>query len=321
MLYLAYGRREGEWIPNRFGGHENLDAVEFLKQLNLGLYRDHADTQTIAEESTAWPMVSRPTYLGGLGFGLKWNMGWMHDTLGYLAKEPIYRTYHHHQMTFSIMYAYSENFLLPLSHDEVVHGKGSLVGKMPGDRWARHANLRALYGYMWAHPGKQLLFMGGEFAQETEWSETRSLDWPRLDTPEGGGVASLVRDLNGVYRATRALWERDSSADGFSWIDANDADNNVFSFLRWGGDGAEPGSVLACVANFAGIQRENYQLGLPFAGRWREVINTDATGYGGSGVGNLGVVHAEASPHHGQPASAWMVLPPLATLWLVYDGT
>jgi len=322
MLYLDYSRPDGEWLPNVHGGRENLDAVSLLQEVNATVYRRVPGAMMIAEESTAWPGVTRPTHLGGLGFGFKWNMGWMHDTLDYLSKEPIYRTYHHHQMTFSMVYAYSENYVLPLSHDEVVHGKGSLVAKMPGDRWQKYANLRALYAYMWAHPGKQLLFMGSEFGQETEWSEARSLDWHTLATAEGGGVARLVRDLNGAYRDTPALWERDSSPEGFGWIDANDADGNVFSFLRWAGDGAprRPGAVLACVANFAGVPRHDYQLGLPFAGRWREVVNTDAGVYAGSGVGNLGSVTAEPVAHHGLAASARMVLPPLATLWLVYDA-
>jgi 1,4-alpha-glucan branching enzyme len=270
----------------------------------------------IAEESTAWPGVTRPTHLGGLGFGFKWNMGWMHDTLDYNAKEAIYRTYHHHQMTFSMVYAYSENFVLPFSHDEVVHGKGSLLRKMPGNRWEQLANLRALYAYMWAHPGKQLLFMGCEFAQENEWNEATSLDWDRLADPAHAGVASLIRDLNEQYRATPALWRRDNDPDGFSWIDANDTENNVFSFLRWSGDDPSDGGILACVTNFAGIGHENYRLGLPFPGRWREVLNTDGHRYGGANIGNLGSVEAVPQPHHGLDASASLTLPPLGTIWL-----
>jgi 1,4-alpha-glucan branching enzyme len=266
----------------------------------------------IAEESTAWPAVSRPTHLGGLGFGFKWNMGWMHDTLDYLSRSPIYRSYHHHQMTFSMMYAYTENFVLPLSHDEVVHGKGSLLRKMPGDRWQQLANLRALFAYMWAHPGKQLLFMGGELGQESEWSEARSIDWWLLDTPDHRGVFRLVRDLNAIYRQQPALWSLDTDPRGFQWIDANDAANNTFSFLRWGSDG----SVLACVANFAGVPHDGYRLGLPRGGPWREVLNTDAELYSGSGVGNLGGVRAVAQPWHGQPYSVTLRLPPLGVLWL-----
>jgi 1,4-alpha-glucan branching enzyme len=267
---------------------------------------------TIAEESTSWPGVTRPTYLGGLGFGFKWNMGWMHDTLAYVSQPPIYRRYHHNELTFSLTYAHSENFILPLSHDEVVHGKGSLLTKIPGDRWQQLANLRALLAYMWAHPGKQLLFMGGEFGQEREWAESRSLDWELLDLPGHAGVQRLVRDLNAVYRATPAVYSQDPAPAGFSWIDANDADNNVFSFLRLAPDG----SALACVANFAGVPHHDYRLGLPFAGTWREVLNTDADTYGGSGVGNYGAVEAVPEEFHARPASAMLSLPPLGVLWL-----
>jgi 1,4-alpha-glucan branching enzyme len=315
MLYLDYSRREGEWVPNAYGGRENLAAVDFIKELNATVYRLAPGTVTIAEESTAWPAVSRPTHLGGLGFGFKWNMGWMHDTLDYLSRAPVYRSYHHHQMTFSMMYAYSENFVLPLSHDEVVHGKGSLLRRMPGDRWQQLANLRSLFAYMWAHPGKQLLFMGGEFGQESEWSHERSLDWWLLDTPDHRGVWTLVRDLNRIYRDTRALWSQDSDPAGFSWIDANDAADNVISFIRWGDDG----SCLVCVANFAGVPHEGYRLGLPHSGGWTEVLNTDAGVYAGSGVGNLGAVQATLTAHHGQPASAAIRLPPLGVLWLRPD--
>jgi 1,4-alpha-glucan branching enzyme len=316
MLYLDYSRPAGEWVPNEYGGRENLDAVRFLQEMNATVYRSVPGAITIAEESTSWPGVTRPTHLLGLGFGFKWNMGWMHDTLDYASRAPIYRTYHHHQLTFSMMYAYSENFILPLSHDEVVHGKGSLLGKLPGDRWQQLATLRALYAYMWAHPGKQLLFMGGEFAQQAEWSEARGLDWWLLDNADNRGVHRLVSDLNRTYRETRALWSRDHSPGGFAWIDANDADSNVFSFLRWGDDG----SVLACVVNFAGVPHEGYRLGLPRPGVWDEVINTDAHLYTGSGVGNLGRVEAVGEGWHGQPHSATLRVPPLGALWLRYRG-
>jgi 1,4-alpha-glucan branching enzyme len=312
MLYLDYSRKEGEWIPNQFGGRENLDAIEFIKEMNATAYKRVPGVITVAEESTAWPGVSRPTHLGGLGFGFKWNMGWMHDTLEYMSKSPIHRQWHHHQMTFSLIYAFSENFVLPLSHDEVVHGKGSLLGKMPGDRWQQLANLRALYAYMWAHPGKQLLFMGSEFGQESEWSEVRSLDWWLLDLPDHRGVWQLIRDLNAAYKAHPAMFTLDAEGRGFQWIDANDAEGNVFSFLRWGDDG----SAMAVVANFSGGPHEGYRVGLPFAGEWHEVVNTDAEVYAGSGVGNLGSVWATDEPWHGQPASATLRIPPLGVLWL-----
>jgi len=312
MLYLDYSRKEGEWVPNQFGGRENLDAIEFLKEMNATAYKRVPGCITVAEESTAWPAVSRPTYLGGLGFGFKWNMGWMHDTLEYVSKPPVYRQWHHHQMTFSLVYAFSENFVLPLSHDEVVHGKGSLLGKMPGDRWQQLANLRALYAFMWAHPGKQLLFMGSEFGQESEWSEARSLDWWLLDLPDHHGVWQLIRDMNHVYKEHPALWTCDVEGSGFQWIDANNAEGNVFSFLRWGDDG----SAVACIANFAGTPHEGYRVGLPFAGQWREVLNTDADIYAGSGVGNMGAVEAVEDAWHGQPASATLRVPPLGVLWL-----
>jgi 1,4-alpha-glucan branching enzyme len=316
MLYLDYSRPAGGWAPNQYGGRENLEAIAFLQEMNATVYRRVPGAVTIAEESTAWPGVTRPTHLGGLGFGFKWNMGWMHDTLDYASKAPIYRQWHHHQMTFSMMYAFSENYVLPLSHDEVVHGKRSLLGRMPGDHWQQVANLRALLAYMWAHPGKQLLFMGGEFGQGAEWADGRSLDWWLLEDPLHSGLQRLVGDLNRVYRSAPALWSQDTSPAGFSWIDANDAGNNTFSFLRWGDDG----SVLACVANFAGTPHEGYRLGLPRAGRWEEVVNTDATVYGGSGVGNMGVVTATPEAWHGQPASARLQVPPLGVLWLRYAG-
>jgi 1,4-alpha-glucan branching enzyme len=313
MLYLDYSRRAGEWIPNEFGGREDLDAVSFLKELNEVLYGDQPGIVSAAEESTAWPGVSRPTYLGGLGFGFKWNMGWMHDTLAYFSQDPIYRRYHHHELTFSLMYAFSENFILPLSHDEVVHGKGSLINKMPGDKWQKLANLRTLYAYMWAHPGKKLLFMGCEFAQESEWSHERSLDWHLLEAPEHAGIQALVRDLNRLYRSEPALWEVDADPSGFWWLEPNDADRNIIAFARASRDGER---VLAFVANLSPVPQTNYRLGLPRACRWREAINTDSTFYGGSDVGNLGAVVPEPIPWNGQPVSAEVTLPPLAAIWL-----
>jgi 1,4-alpha-glucan branching enzyme len=316
MLYLDYSRQAGQWEPNKYGGRENLEAVAFLQEVNATVYRRVPGVVTIAEESTAWPGVTRPTHLGGLGFGFKWNMGWMHDTLGYISREPIYRQYHHHEMTFSMMYAYTENYMLPLSHDEVVHGKGSLVNKVAGDRWQQLATLRALYAFMWAHPGKQLLFMGGEFGQSAEWAAGHSLDWWLLDFPEHRGVQRLVSDLNRVYRETDALWSRDVEPAGFEWIDANDAAGNVYSFVRHGRDG----STLACVANFSPVPHEHYRVGLPRAGRWEEVINTDADVYLGSGVGNFGGVDAVADAAHGEPASVILRVPPLGAIWLRFAG-
>jgi 1,4-alpha-glucan branching enzyme len=318
MLYLDYSRREGEWIPNEFGGREDLDSVQFLKELNEVIYGDQAGIISAAEESTAWPGVSRPTYLGGLGFGFKWNMGWMHDTLAYFSQDPIYRRYHHHELTFSLMYAFSENFILPLSHDEVVHGKGSLLGKMPGDRWQKLANLRALYAYMWAHPGKKLLFMGCEIAQESEWGYQRSLDWHLLEQPDHAGIQSLVRDLNRLYRSEPALYELDSDPAGFYWIEPNDADNNIISFARQSRDGSR---VVVFVANLSPVPRTHYRLGLPRATRWKEALNTDSQFYGGSDVGNLGGVEPEPIPWNGQPVSAEVTLPPLGAVWLVPEGS
>jgi 1,4-alpha-glucan branching enzyme len=312
MLYLDYSRSDGQWLPNVYGGKEYLEAISLLQEVNATVYKKVPGAVMIAEESTAWPGVTKPTHLGGLGFGLKWNLGWMHDSLDYLALNPIYRQFHHHRMTFSLMYAFSENFLLPLSHDEVVHGKGSLLRKMPGDRWQQLANLRAFYAYMWAHPGKQLLFMGGEIAQEAEWAESRELDWWLLDHADHAGVKQLVSDLNRIYRETPALWSQDANPAGFGWIDPNDATGNVLSFLRWGSDG----SVLACIANFAAIPHEGYRIGLPVAGQWEEVLNTDATVYSGGGVGNLGMIETEDIGWHGHPVSASLQLPPLGTLWL-----
>jgi 1,4-alpha-glucan branching enzyme len=312
MLYLDYSRQEGEWVPNPFGGRENLEAIDFMKELNAVVYGRNPDVLMIAEESTAWPGVTRPTHLGGLGFGMKWNMGWMHDTLSYFSRDAVHRRYHHNELTFSMMYAWSENFVLPLSHDEIVHGKRSLADKMPGDRWQKFANLRALYGYMWAHPGKQLLFMGGEFGQWREWSEERELDWHVLHEPDHRGLMRLVGDLNARYRESPALWQRDSEPDSFQWIDANNADDNVISFIRWDRDGAHP---LLCLCNFSPVPRRQ-RFGLPREGEYVEVLNTDAEAYGGGNVGNFGLVKAEDVPWHGQPASAEVTLPPLGTVWL-----
>jgi 1,4-alpha-glucan branching enzyme len=314
MLYLDYSRQAGEWVPNVHGGNEDLDSIAFLKELNEVVHGAEPGVIMAAEESTAWPAVSRPTYVGGLGFGFKWNMGWMHDTLDYFQRDPVYRRFHHHQLTFSLMYAFSENFVLPLSHDEVVHGKGSLVNKMPGDRWQKLANLRSLYGYMWAHPGKKLLFMGGEIAQNEEWSEARSLDWRLLEWQEHWGVQALVRELNRVYRAEPALWELDDSPEGFRWLEPNDASNNVLAFARYSLDQERS---LVCVCNLGPLPRERYRVGMPRPGRWRELVNTDSSYYGGTDWGNLGGVEAEAIAWHDQPFSAELTLPPLAVLWLV----
>ena len=316
MLYLDYSRRDGEWTPNVYGGREYLEAVNFLQEMNATVYKRVPGVVTIAEESTSWPGVTRPTHLGGLGFGLKWNMGWMHDSLGYVAHEPIFRQYHHHELTFALVYAWSENYILPLSHDEVVHGKGSLLRKMPGDRWQQLATLRAYFAYMWAHPGKQLIFMGCEFAQESEWSEGRGLDWWLLDHSDHRGMLALVGDINRAYTSMPQMWQRDNSPGGFEWIDANDAGNNVFSWLRWSNDG----QVMACIANFSAVPHHDYRVGLPFGGRWAEVVNTDAEEYGGSGVGNMGSVYAWQDPWHGRPASASLSIPPLGALWLRYEG-
>jgi len=312
MLYLDYARKEGEWIPNRYGGKENLDAILFLRTLNESVYRDHPDVQVFAEESTSWPMVSRPVYVGGLGFGLKWNMGWMHDTLDYLRHDPIHRKFHHDRLTFSIWYAFSENFVLPLSHDEVVHGKGSLIGKMPGDSWRQFANLRLLYGYMWAHPGKKLLFMGGEFGQRREWTHDDALEWWVLDQPEHAGVKRWVADLNAFYRASPALYEVDFDRAGFEWIDNNDAEASVLSFLRK----SRAGTPLIVVCNFTPLPRHNYIVGAPHGGFWRERLNSDAGIYGGSGIGNLGGVEAAPVSAQGRSHSLALTLPPLAVLFL-----
>ncbi|MFC7530688.1 1,4-alpha-glucan branching protein GlgB [Actinoplanes sp. GCM10030250] len=316
MLYLDYSRKEGEWTPNQYGGRENLDAISFLQEMNATVYKNHPGVMTIAEESTAWPGVTRPTHLGGLGFGFKWNMGWMNDTLSYMEKEPIYRQWHHHQMTFATVYAWSENYMLPISHDEVVHGKGSFTGKMPGDLWQKLANTRALLGFMWAFTGKQLLFMGAEMGDEREWNEGEGLHWDLLQDPQFGGIKGLVTDLNRVYRDTPALWTQDTSPSGFRWITSEDSQHNTFSFVRFAPDGG----ALACVVNFAAVPHDGYRVGLPRPGRWSEVINTDSELYGGSGVGNLGAVDAENLAWHGFDASASLRVPPLGAVWLRYEG-
>jgi 1,4-alpha-glucan branching enzyme len=314
MLYLDYSRKEGEWMPNEFGGRENLEAVEFLKEVNMTVYGREPGITTAAEESTAWPGVSRPVYLGGLGFGFKWNMGWMHDTLSYFQKDPVYRRFHHHTLTFSLMYAFSENFILPLSHDEVVHGKKSLLGKMPGDRWQKFANLRSLYTYMWAHPGKKLLFMGGELAEWEEWNHDGSLHWNLLELAEHQGVQSLVRDHNRVFRSEPARYEGDFDPSGFRWLEANDAANNVLAFSRLDAVGERP---VVCVMNMSPVPRYEYRVGMPMCCRWKELLNSDSTYYGGSGVGNLGGVEAEPIPWHDQLFSGLLTLPPLGAVWLV----
>jgi 1,4-alpha-glucan branching enzyme len=316
MLYLDYARKPGEWIPNRFGGRENLEAIEFLRNLNLAVYRDYPHTTMIAEESTAWPMVSRPTDMGGLGFGLKWNMGWMHDTLQYMKQDPIHRKYHQGQLTFSLIYAFNENFVLPLSHDEVVYGKGSLIGKMPGDDWQMFANLRAMFGYMWAHPGKKLLFMGGEFAQRREWTHEGELEWWVSDLPRHSGVKRLMADLNRVYRSEPALYELDFSPDGFEWVDADNSEMSIIAFLRKSAGDAPP---LLVVCNFTPVPRANFLVGVPARGLWREIMNTDAREYGGSGWGNLGGVESAPVGSHGRIESINLNVPPLATLILRWE--
>ncbi|MDQ1555251.1 MAG: 1,4-alpha-glucan branching enzyme, partial [Actinomycetota bacterium] len=299
MLYLDYSREGDNWLPNKFGGRENLEAISFLQEVNATAYKRNPGIMMIAEESTSWAGVTRPTNTGGLGFGLKWNMGWMHDTLQYMAFDPMYRSHHHNDITFSFLYAFSENFLLPISHDEVVHGKGSLLNKMPGDQWQKLANVRAYLAFMWAHPGKQLLFMGSEFGQPSEWSEERGLDWWILDQPMHQGLLKLVGQLNRVYRSEQALWQLDSASAGFEWLEGGDAANNVVSFLRWDDDG----QPIAVLMNFSGNPVGPYRTGLPVAGDWDEILNTDAVEYGGSGVGNLGSVVAIAEPWGGRPAS------------------
>jgi 1,4-alpha-glucan branching enzyme len=312
ILYLDYSREAGEWEPNIHGGRENLEAISFLQEVNATAYKRNAGVVMAAEESTSYPGVTHATSEGGLGFGLKWNMGWMHDSLAYIEEDPMYRSYHHNEITFSMIYAFTENFILPISHDEVVYGKGSLLTKMPGDQWQKLANVRAYLAFMWAHPGKQLLFMGSEFGQPAEWSEERSLDWWILDQPAHRGLLNLVGQLNRVYRAEGALWQQDFTSAGFEWLDAGDSQHNVVSFLRWSTDG----QPIAVLMNFSGNPVGPYRVGLPFAGEWEEILNTDAQEFGGSGVGNFGVVHAMDEPWSGRPASAELTLPPLAGLWL-----
>jgi 1,4-alpha-glucan branching enzyme len=318
MLYLDYSRAAGEWLPNRHGGRENLEAIDFLQRVNRLVYREEPGIMTVAEESTAFPGVSRPVHEGGLGFGYKWNMGWMNDTLAYMGEDPIHRRYHHHKMTFGIHYAFTENFILPLSHDEVVHGKGSLYTRMPGDHREKLANLRAYYGFMWGHPGKKLLFMGGEFAQPGEWAQAGELDWAAAAREEHAGVARLVRDLNTLYRATPALHQRDSEAEGFQWLEANAAEQSLFAWLRRG-EAGEPPVLVLC--NFTPVERRDWHVGLPVPGRWREVLNTDSARYGGADRGNLGEITASPRAHHGQPCTARVTLPPLSTLFFLAESS
>jgi len=312
MLYLDYARKDGDWIPNAYGGRESIAAIDFLRRLNGAVYEHYPDVQTIAEESTDWPMVSRPNHVGGLGFGLKWDMGWMHDTLEYMRKDAIHRRYHQNSLTFRMIYAFHENFVLPLSHDEVVYGKGSLLGKMSGDGWQQFANLRALYGYMYAQPAKKLLFMGGEFAQRSEWVHDGSLDWDLLESPSHAGVQRWLSDLNWFYRAEPALHELDCEPAGFEWIDCSDAEGSVLSLIR---KGKSTPTVVLAVCNFTPVPRAGYRIGAPRRGFWREALNSDATSYGGSGVGNLGGIEAEATPLHGRPCSLTLTLPPLSVVF------
>lgn len=317
MLYLNYSRNEGEWIPNRYGGNENLEAIDFLKRLNEIIYAEGKGAVTLAEESTAWPMVSRPTYLGGLGFGYKWNMGWMHDTLEYFKKDPIHRRFHHNQLTFGLLYAFNENFCLPLSHDEVVHGKGSIFGRMAGDRWQKFANLRAYYAFMWAHPGKKLLFMGQEFGQEREWNFDASLDWHVLDDPLHRGVQDVMRSLNHLYRDTPALYQQDFDHHGFEWIDASDSDHSVLSWIRWPKDGSAP---VIVVCNLTPMVHHGYHIGVPQGGAYRELLNTDDQRFGGSGISSGALIEATETPAHGRPFSIGISLPPLATVFYTPEG-
>jgi len=313
MLYLDYGRKKGEWIPNIHGGHQNLEVVSFLRSFNEAVYRDYPDVQTIAEESTSWPKVSRPTSMGGLGFGMKWNMGWMHDTLKFFQQDPLFREHHYDQITFGLSYAFTENFVLPLSHDEVVHGKGSLLGKMPGDEWQKFANLRLLYGLMWTHPGKKLLFMGGEFGQKCEWKHEESLEWYVLKYPLHKGVQQWVADLNRVYREQAALHKLDFSSDGFAWVCCNAKKEGVLGFLRYSSNDSD---VILVVCNFTPVPRKNYIIGVTHVGQWEEILNSDANYYGGSDMGNYGLLEAESFASHGFSFSLTLTLPPLATLIL-----
>jgi 1,4-alpha-glucan branching enzyme len=312
MLYLDYSRKEGEWIPNQYGGRENLEAISLLRRINEVVTKDHPDVQMVAEESTSWPMVSRPTYVGGLGFQLKWDMGWMHDTLAYLHHDPVHRRFHHDQLTFRMLYAFTESFVLPLSHDEVVHGKGSLVSKMPGDDWQKFANLRLLLTYMYAQPGKKLLFMGGEFGQWGEWNHEVSLDWHSLQFPPHAGLQQLVKDLNRLYRSEPALHELDVNPRGFEWIAGSDSDQSVISFLR---RGSSTHTAILVVCNFTPVPRDMYRVGVPVGGWWRELLNSDAREYWGSGQGNGGGVMADIVASHGHSCSLSLTLPPLAIAW------
>jgi len=312
MLYLDYSRKAGEWIPNRYGGRENLEAISFVRRMNEEIYKEHPDVQTIAEESTSWPAVSRPTYVGGLGFGMKWDMGWMHDTLQYFSQDPVHRKYHQNQLTFRMLYGFTENFVLPLSHDEVVHGKGSLIGKMPGDNWQKFANLRLLFGYMFAQPGKKLLFMGGDIAQWQEWHHDGSVDWHLLQWGPHAGVRNWMKALNRVYRSEAALHELDSEPAGFQWVDCNDADASVLSLLR---KKPATGETILAAFNFTPVPRFGYRMGVPEGGYWQEILNSDASEYGGSGLGNLGGCHASDIQAHGLPHSLELTLPPLAAVF------
>jgi len=312
MLYLDYSRKAGEWIPNRYGGRENLEAISFVRRMNEEIYKEHPDVQTIAEESTSWPAVSRPTYVGGLGFGMKWDMGWMHDTLQYFSQDPVHRKYHQNQLTFRMLYGFTENFVLPLSHDEVVHGKGSLIGKMPGDNWQKFANLRLLFGYMFAQPGKKLLFMGGDIAQWQEWHHDGSVDWHLLQWGPHAGVRNWMKALNRVYRSEAALHELDSEPAGFQWVDCNDADASVLSLLR---KKPASGETILAAFNFTPVPRFGYRMGVPEGGYWQEILNSDASEYGGSGLGNLGGCHASDIQAHGLPHSLELTLPPLAAVF------
>jgi 1,4-alpha-glucan branching enzyme len=312
MLYLDYSREEGEWIPNQYGGRENVEAIDFMRQLNGEIYSRFPGVQTYAEESTDWPMVSRPNYLGGLGFGMKWDMGWMHDTLEYMTKDPVHRRFHHNNLTFRMLYAFHENFVLPLSHDEVVHGKGSLLGKMPGDDWQKFANLRLLYGYMFAQPAKKLLFMGGEIGQWNEWNHDTSLDWHLLEYPLHQGLQQWVADLNRLYRREPALYEKDFAPDGFDWIDCGDNEQSVIGLAR---HAESTDDVILIVCNFTPVPRNNYRVGVPRKGVWEEVLNSDAKEYGGSGQGNLGGVETRPIPFHGRSHSLNLTLPPLSVLF------
>jgi 1,4-alpha-glucan branching enzyme len=309
MLYLDYARKQGEWVPNQFGGRENIEAIGFLRRLNEEVYKNHPDVQTIAEESTSWPMVSRPNYVGGLGFGLKWDMGWMHDTLEYMSQDPIFRRYHHNKLTFRMIYAFHENFVLPLSHDEVVYGKRSLIGKMPGDDWQKFANLRALFGYMYAQPGKKMLFMGGEFGQWREWVHDGSLDWDLLNYPLHAGLQRWMQDLNRLYRGEPALHEMDCHPAGFEWIDCDDADGSAVTLIR---KGKSSSTIILVACNFTPVPRYSYRLGSPRSGYWQEILNSDAGDYGGSNMGNLGGVETVPVPLHGRPHSLTITLPPLS---------